>query len=135
MSATSDGAFANLSVSKTIFLNDVVINGLITLNSDKLHDHNYGVFESSASNEDDIQVLHVLEDGSYVELYLESRTNANISTRCAETYHRDGIRFTNMHYDHAINDRYVYRFLSDKRKLLLTTVGHQTTSIVLTKKS
>ena len=136
MNKLSDGAFANLSVSKTLFINDIVVDGSLRVDPDKLQDNNFGVFVSTDDNLEFRYAIDVLPDGTYVDLYHESNVNSTMTTRIAEKHKHPGtIRLTNMHYEHVLSDDYVYRFMSDKTKLLLTSVDKNCAkTMLLTKK-
>lgn len=120
MSTTTDGAFLNLSVKKTSMLNDVIINGKLMVNPDKVYQHNFGVFESRIV--DDFKyVLEIHPSGAYADLYVQNTLNPTLTTRITDKM-RDDIQLSNMNFDHVLNDCYVYRFTSTKNKVLLTNI-------------
>jgi len=133
MSAT-DGAYANLSVSKTLFVNDMIVKGKLSIDLNEVHDHNSGVFVSRLKGSDFEYVLDVHPSGEYVELYKQSNTNPSLASRIGDKT-RESTRFTNMHYEHAIADCFCFRFMSDKNRVLLVEVNDDLKGVFLYKTS
>lgn len=131
--SVADGAYGNLSVSKTLFINNAVIQGKLTIDPSEVHDQNYGVFESKLGDIDYDYVLDVHSSGTYVELYTRSKTNSSIASRIGDEC-SDSVRFTDMHYEHVIADRFCFRFTSDRSKLHLVEMGDCVKSVILYKR-
>jgi hypothetical protein len=115
--------YINLTVENELIVNDISISGNLNIQLNKLHTQNHGVFTSNIDVGDYNYVIDLHSDGMYVDLFTRNKTNLESTTRIVEkTTQTNSIKYTDMHYEHVLNDQYFFKFMSDMKTILLTNV-------------
>jgi hypothetical protein len=127
-------AYTNLRIRNSIHVKNLTISGNLDIDLTKLHVQSHGNFASSLSTGGLDYMLYINPTGRYVQLY--SFDAENVQSVIESLYVDDETRilFSDMHYDHLLNDSYSYKFMSDRSTVLLTYVDTNITkSVVLNK--
>jgi len=127
-------AYTNLRIRNSIHVKNLTISGNLDIDLTKLHVQSHGNFASSLSTGGLDYMLYINPTGRYVQLY--SFDAENVQSVIESLYVDDETRilFSDMHYDHLLNDLYSYKFMSDRNTILLTFVDTNITkSVVLNK--
>lgn len=127
-------AYTNLRIRNSIHVKNLTISGNLDIDLTKLHVQSHGNFASSLSTGGLDYMLYINPTGRYVQLY--SFDAENVQSVIESLYVDDETRilFSDMHYDHLLNDLYSYKFMSDRNTVLLTFVDTNITkSVVLNK--
>jgi hypothetical protein len=126
-------AYTNLRIHNAIHVNNLTITGNLNIDLTKLHVQSHGNFASSLSTGGLDYMLHINPTGRYVQLYsFDTESQTVIQSLYLDDETR--ILYSDMHYDHLLNDLYSYKFMSDRNTILLTYVyTNETKSVILTK--
>jgi hypothetical protein len=118
--ASSEETFQNVNVNKNIVVSDLTVTGTLEVPMDQFHHQNWSTFYSNESLMTFDYVLHIDDNGTYIELYEQDRATSN-ETMITQINEPDKlIKFTDMHYNHYINETMHYKFVSDRNIVLLS---------------
>ena len=127
-------AYTNLRIRNSIHVNNLTISGNLDIDLTKLHVQSHGNFASSLSTGGLDYMLHINPTGRYVQLYSFDADNVQSVIESLYLDDEKRILYSDMHYDHYLNDSYSYKFMSDRSTVLLTFVyTNITKSVVLNK--
>ena len=118
----SEELYLNLTIHNDTRVNNLITTGNLDVDLTKLHVQNHGTFVSNLPG--DVQFTLVIHTaGDSVELYTTDGNGASIYV--ANLFFNDiaRIRYSDMHYAHALDAQYSYRFLSDMDTILLTQIS------------
>ena len=127
-------AYTNLRIRNSIHVKNLTISGNLDIDLTKLHVQSHGNFASSLSTGGLDYMLYINPTGRYVQLYTFDAENVQSVIESLYVDDETRILFSDMHYDHLLNDLYSYKFMSDRNTVLLTFVDTNITkSVVLNK--
>ena len=127
-------AYTNLRIRNSIHVKNLTISGNLDIDLTKLHVQSHGNFASSLSTGGLDYMLYINPTGRYVQLYCFDAENVQSVIESLYVDDETRILFSDMHYDHLLNDLYSYKFMSDRNTVLLTFVDTNITkSVVLNK--
>ena len=127
-------AYTNLRIRNSIHVKNLTISGNLDIDLTKLHVQSHGNFASSLSTGGLDYMLYINPTGRYVQLYNFDAENVQSVIESLYVDDETRILFSDMHYDHLLNDLYSYKFMSDRNTVLLTFVDTNITkSVVLNK--
>jgi len=118
--ASSEETFQNVSVNKNIVVADLTVTGNLEVPMDQFHHQNGGVFYSNENLMTFDYVLSIDDNGTYIELYEQDRATLNETMITQISKPDKEIKFTDMHYNHYINETMHYKFVSDRNIVLLS---------------
>ena len=118
--ASSEETFQNVSVNKNIVVADLTVTGNLEVPMDQFHHQNWGFFYSNENLMTFDYVLSIDDSGTYIELYEQDRATLNETMITQINEPNREIKFTDMHYNHYINETMHYKFVSDRNIVLLS---------------
>jgi len=117
--------YTNLTIQRTITVNDLIIEGNLDVSLSQLHSHSHGEFLSN--NLDTIIFLKIKNDGTFVEYGTILPDGRQVDI---QKHTKTNLLFSDMHYDHYLNSTVHYRFTSDKDVVLLYTLSNNIVTCV-----